>query len=168
MQTALEALRTELDQETEATLRVLQRVPRDRLAWRPHPRSMTLGQLALHVANIPADFSRILGPGGVDFAEVDFGGPDPAPDVDLPGELRRSLAVASAWLGALDDKNADAMWTATRGDEVLFAVPRIVLVRSLMFNHWYHHRGQLCVYLRLLDVPVPPLYGPSADENPFA
>jgi uncharacterized damage-inducible protein DinB len=167
MQTALEALRTELDQEADATLRVLQRVPRDRLEWRPHPRSMSLGQLALHVARTPADFSRILGPGGVDFAEVDFGGPDPTPDVDLPGELRRSLGLARAWLEALDDREADATWTATSGGEVLFAVPRIALVRSLMFNHWYHHRGQLCVYLRLLDLPVPPVYGPSADENPF-
>ncbi len=153
MQTALEALRMELGQEADATLRVLQRVPRDRLEWRPHPTSMTLGQLALHVAQIPADFSRILGPSGVDFAEVDFGGPDPAPDVDLAGELRRSLECARAWLETLDDEAADSTWTATRGSEVLFAVPRIALVRSLMFNHWYHHRGQLCVYLRLLDVP---------------
>jgi len=100
MQTALEALRTELDQEADATLRVLQRVPRDRLEWRPHPKSMTLGQLALHVARIPADFSRILAASGVDFAEVDFGGPDPTPDVDLPGELRRSLGLTRAWLEA--------------------------------------------------------------------
>jgi uncharacterized damage-inducible protein DinB len=128
---------------------------------------MSLGQLALHVARIPADFSRILEASGVDFARVDFGGPDPTPDVDLPGELQRSLGVARTWLQALDDGEADATWTATRGGEVLFAVPRIALVRSLMFNHWYHHRGQLCVYLRLLDVPVPPVYGPSADANPF-
>jgi uncharacterized damage-inducible protein DinB len=128
---------------------------------------MSLGQLALHVALIPGDFSRILEASGVDFAQVDFGGPEPTPDVDLPGELRRSLGVARAWLEAIDDREADATWTATSGGVVLFAVPRIALVRSLMFNHWYHHRGQLCVYLRLLDLPVPPLYGPSADENPF-
>lgn len=167
MLTVLEALRSELDQEAEATLRVLQRVPRDRFGWRPHPRSMSLGQLALHVARIPADFSRILAPSGVEFTEVDFGGPDPSADVDLLNELRSSLGVARAWLEALDDREADAIWTARSGGEVLFAVPRIALVRSLMFNHWYHHRGQLCVYLRLLDLPVPPVYGPSADENPF-
>lgn len=168
MQKVLEALRTELDQEADATLHVLQRVPRDRLEWRPHPKSMSLGQLALHVARIPGDFSRILEPNGVDFAEVDFEGPGPKPDVDLPGELRRSLQVARGWLAALDEREADAIWSATLSGKVLFAVPRISLIRSLMFNHWYHHRGQLCLYLRLLEIPVPPVYGPSADENPFA
>ena len=128
---------------------------------------MSLGELALHVARIPADFARILGANGVDFAEVDFGGAQPTADTDLASELRRSLEVARGWLEGLGAGEASAIWSAKRGDQVLFAVPRIALVGSLTFNHLYHHRGQLCVYLRLLEVPVPAVYGPSADQNPF-
>ncbi len=167
MQTTLDALRRELDQEAEATLRVLQRVPRERFAWRPHPRSMTLGELALHVARIPADFSRILNADGVDFADVDFAGEGPTAATDLAAELAASLETARRWLAGLDAGRATATWTARAGGQFLFAVPRLALVRSLMFNHLYHHRGQLCLYLRLLEVPVPPVYGPTADENPF-
>jgi uncharacterized damage-inducible protein DinB len=167
MQSALDALRSELDQEADTTLRVLQRVPRERFDWRPHPRSMSLGELALHVARIPADFSRILEANGVDFAEVDFSGMQPTAETDLTRELRGSLEVARGWLAALDGGKAAAIWSAKSGGQVLFAVPRLALVRSLMFNHLYHHRGQLCLYLRLLEVPVPAVYGPTADENPF-
>lgn len=167
MESAAQALRSELDREGEVTFRVLQRVPRERLGWRPHARSMSLGELALHVARIPADFSQILEADGVDFAEVDFGGEQPSADTDLARELSVSLEAARKWLAALDDAKATAMWSAKTGGHVLFEVPRLALVRSLMFNHLYHHRGQLCLYLRLLDVPVPPVYGPTADENPF-
>lgn len=167
MRSAIEALRRELDQEGEVTLKVLQRVPRERLDWRPHARSMSLGELAVHVARIPSDFARILEADGVDFADVDFGGGGPTPDTDLAQELRSSLEAARKWLDQLDEARAAAIWSAKAGGHVLFEVPRLALIRSLMFNHLYHHRGQLCVYLRLLEVPVPPVYGPTADENPF-
>jgi uncharacterized damage-inducible protein DinB len=167
MQSALDALRSELDQEADATLRVLQRVPREQFDWRPHPRAMRLGELALHVARIPGEFSSILEADGVDFATVDFGGMQPTAETDLVGEFRESLEVARRWLAALDGGKAAARWSARSGDQLLFAVPRLALVRSLMFNHLYHHRGQLCLYLRLLGAPVPPVYGPTADENPF-
>ena len=167
MQSTLDALRSELDQEADATLRVLQRVPREQFEWRPHPRSMSLGELALHVARIPADFSRILGPNEVDLPQVDSGSVQPTADTDLASELRGSLQVARGWLEALEGGEAAAMVSAKSGDQVLFAAPRTALVRALMFNHLYHHRGQLCLYLRLLEVPVPPVYGPTADENPF-
>jgi uncharacterized damage-inducible protein DinB len=167
MESAAQALRSELDEEGEATLRVLQRVPRERFDWRPHSRSMSLGELALHVARIPADFSQILEADGVDFAEVDFGGTRPSADTDLVHELRSSLEAARKWLAGLDGAKATAIWSARMGGHVLFEVPRLALVRSLMFNHLYHHRGQLCLYLRLLEIPVPPVYGPTADENPF-
>jgi uncharacterized damage-inducible protein DinB len=167
MHSAVDALRSELDQEADATLRVLQRVPWERFEWRPHLRSMSLGELALHVARIPAEFSRTLEEDDVDFAEVDFSGMEPTVDTDLARELHESLEVARGWLAALDGGKAGAMWSAKSHGHVLFAVPRLALVRSLMFNHLYHHRGQLCLYLRLLEVPVPPVYGPTADENPF-
>jgi uncharacterized damage-inducible protein DinB len=160
-------LQSELRQEADGTLRVLQRVPREQFDWRPHPRSMSLGDLALHVARIPAEFSRILDASGVDFEQVDFSGAHASADTDLARELRDSIDAASRWLEALDGQRAAAVWTARSHGRVLFAVPRLALVRSLMFNHLYHHRGQLCLYLRLREIPVPGLYGPTADENPF-
>ena len=82
--------------------------------------------------------------------------------------LDESIAKAKTTLGGMDDAAMTATWRLMRGDRELFAMPRVAFLRSVMLNHWYHHRGQLTVYLRELDVPVPSIYGPSADENPFA
>ncbi len=158
----------ELDQESQVTRQLLERVPLDRLDWRPHSKSMTLGELALHVAQVPGAFARILASDGVDFATVDFSAPASGDTTNLLKVLDDSVCSAREWLGRLDDAGAGALYRARVGQRELFAVPRHVLVRSLVFNHWYHHRGQLTVYLRLLDVPLPPIYGPTADENPFA
>jgi uncharacterized damage-inducible protein DinB len=157
----------ELDQEAVATRRVLERVPLDRLEWRPHPKSMSLGQLALHVAQVPGTFTSILAADEVDFATVDFEAPARGDARSLVKLLEDSVCSARRWLSELDEARANALYRARAGQQALFAVPRHVLVRSLIFNHWYHHRGQLTVYLRLLDVPLPPIYGPTADENPF-
>lgn len=162
------ALAAELEQETAATRRLLERVPADRLGWRPHPKSMTLGQLALHVARIPGDLARLAQGDGVDAATVDFEPPQPASAAELVPLLDGSVAAATAYLGGLQPAEAGAPWRLTVGERELFTLPRLALLRSLMLNHWYHHRGQLVVYLRLLDVPVPAVYGRSADENPFA
>jgi uncharacterized damage-inducible protein DinB len=128
---------------------------------------MSLGELAFHVARVPADFSRILGPSEVDLPQLDVANEQPPAEIDLASELRASLEVARDWLESLDSEEAAALVSARVGEQVLFAAPRIALVRTLMFNHVYHHRGQLCLYLRLLEVPVPAVYGPTADENPF-
>lgn len=157
----------ELDQEARATRELLERVPLERLSWRPHSKSMTLGQLALHVAQVPGAFASILAADEVDFATVDFSGPASGDTSNLVKVLDDSLCGARRWLSQLDDERAGALYRAHLGQQELFAAPRHVLVRSLVFNHWYHHRGQLTVYLRLLDVPLPPIYGPTADENPF-
>ncbi len=161
-------LLAELEQEADNTRRLLERVPADRLDWRPHPKSMTLGELALHVAQLPGQFAEHLAADGVDFAQVDFGGSRSVRKEELLPALERSVAAARAWLERLDDEHAAGLYHARVGGHEIFAVPRLTLVRSLMFNHVYHHRGELCVYLRLLGVPLPPLYGPTADENPFA
>ena len=161
-------LLAELEQEARPTRQLLERIPRDRLDWRPHPKSMTLGQLALHVAQVPGAFAAILAADGVDFATMGFGTPNPADTAELLVALDRSLVGARRWLAQLDEAQATALYHARLAERELFALPRLALVRTLMFNHWYHHRGQLCVYLRLLDVPLPPIYGPTADENPFA
>jgi uncharacterized damage-inducible protein DinB len=158
----------ELEDEAGATRRLLQRVPLPSLSWRPHPKSMSLGELALHVAQIPGAFAKILTPDQGDLGAVDWGTPVPQTLDDILAALEASLGGARAFLTALDDPSAEALWRATLGAKELFAAPRRSFIRALMFNHWYHHRGELMVYLRLLDVPLPAVYGPTADENPFA
>ena len=158
----------ELDFEADTTRRVLERVPRDNLEWQPHPRSFSIGKMAMHVATIPGMFARLLAEDYVDFAEWDFESTDPNPAIDLIALMEESVADAKQWLASVDDEQAFAIWRgAVEGKEVA-AAPRIAVIRTMIFNHLYHHRGQLCVYLRLLDIPVPAIYGPSADEDPFA
>lgn len=157
----------ELEHETNATRRLLERVPADQLGFRPHPKSMTLGQLALHIATIPGSICRMASVDGVDTQKVDFTPPEPAGAAELLPTLESSVAAAKTFLSGLDDSAAGGTWTAFAGERVIFAMPRLALLRSLLLNHWYHHRGQLTVYLRLLDIDVPAIYGRSADENPF-
>ena len=161
----IQALIAELEQETQTTRRVLERVPGDKLSWKPHAKSMSLGQLALHVATTPGGIARILSADSFDITS--FGQQEAATASELLPALEESLNSARSFLSGLDDQQAGATWRLTREGKELMALPRIAVVRSILLNHWYHHRGQLSVYLRLLDVPVPSIYGPSADENPF-
>ena len=160
-----QAFLPELEREAATTRRVLERVPADKLDWRPHPKSMSLGQLSLHIATLPGNIAEIA-------AVEEFPVPDfvqePAQSVaELLSELESGVAKAKALLNGLDDARALAEWKIVKDGRAILTVPRIGLVRSIMLNHWYHHRGQLSVYLRLLDVPLPSIYGPSADEKPF-
>src|SRR5262245_9508067 len=161
----IQALQQELDQEAATTRRVLERVPDDRLAWKPHQKSMSLGQLALHVATLPGAIAEISLQSP--FQAPKFVQPSASSASELLPALDESVAKAKRALGNQDDASLASMWRLMDGDRELFAVPRGALLRTLMLNHWYHHRGQLSVYLRELDVPVPSSYGPSADENPF-
>jgi uncharacterized damage-inducible protein DinB len=164
----VEAMLNELRQEAEITERLLGRVPEGKLKWRPHPKSMSLGQLALHVATIPGDLCLLAQLDQFDAANANFEPAMPDSKEILINALRKSLSEASQYLAALSPEAAVAPWRLTlRGAEV-FSMPRAVMLRSLLLNHWYHHRGQLSVYFRLLDVPVLVIYGRSADENPFA
>lgn len=155
----------ELDREAQITQRVFDRVPEDKLGWKPHTKSQSLGQLAVHIATIPA---FVAAAGAVDNFEIVRRTP---PEVKSRQELQelftKNLASVKALLESMDDAKLMANWTATMGGKVLMTMPRLGLIRTLLLNHSYHHRGQLSVYLRLLDVPVPSIYGPSADENPF-
>ena len=155
----------ELEQEAQATRRVLQRVPEDKLSWRPHPRSSSLGQLAMHVAIIPSLGTRVLAPDV--FEAPEFAQPEARTSAELLRTLEESLASARQFLSELTPERAEGMWRLVRGGRELIAAPRLPMIRTLMFNHWYHHRGSLVVYLRLLDVPLPPVYGPTADEKTF-
>ncbi len=158
-------LLAELEQEAQTTRRVLQRVPGDKLGWRPHPKSSSLGQLALHVAIIPSLGLHVLGPDVLEAPE--FVQPEPRTAAELLPTLEESLVSARRFLSELTPERAEGMWRLVNGGRELMAAPRIAMVRTLMFNHWYHHRGSLVVYLRLLDVPLPAVYGPSADEKAF-
>jgi len=160
------ALLQEFENEAVTTRRVLERVPTDKLEWRPHPKSMSLGVLALHVAASPG---VICGWAAEDITQ--FKGdptPTPASTEEILAAHDQSVTASKAILGKIGDAGMEQMWTAKAGDKTLMAMPKGSLVRAIVMNHWIHHRGQLSVYLRLLDVPVPSIYGPSADENPFA
>lgn len=164
----MELMLNELHHEAETTKRLLDRLPQEKLGWRPHPKSMSLGQLALHVASIPGNLSRLAQLSEFEAANANFKPAMPESKEMVMDALSRSLSEASEYLASLSPEAAAAPWRLTlRGTEV-FSVPRVVMLRSLLLNHWYHHRGQLSVYLRLLDVPVPVIYGRSADENRFA
>ena len=164
--TISEGLLQELDQEARTTRRLLERVPQEHLEWRPHEKSMTLGQLARHVTMIPGGVAAAV-------TETTMQVPNfPQPTItdvrDLLPQLDESVAKARAILGPMSDENMMATWRLMNGDQTIMAMPRVAFLRSIMLNHWYHHRGQLSVYLRQLGVPLPSIYGPSADENPFA
>jgi uncharacterized damage-inducible protein DinB len=163
----IDGLLKELEEEAIATRRVLERVPDNQLAWRPHQKARTLGELALHVATVPGGVAELVAsPSPAQAPE--FTDPSPRNASDLIPALEESITKAKAALARLDDAAVLETWRLMQGDRELFAVPRIAMLRSVMLNHWYHHRGQLTVYLRALDIPVPSIYGPSADENPFA
>lgn len=157
-----EALLTEWDFETISTRKCLERAPGDQLAYKPHERSTTLGDLATHIATIP-----LLGEATAAQPELNFA------TLSLPklGEAGCAAlfddcsARFKAALGSLSDAQLMEPWTLRAGDTVMATMPRIAALRRLTFSHIIHHRAQLAVYLRLLNIPVPSIYGPSADEQ---
>lgn len=157
----------ELAMEAATTRRVLERIPEASLTWRPHAKSMSLGQLALHVATLPRQLSEFLSGDSLDLSAAAGAPPSVTSRSALLAAFDGSIAHATHYLESLSDGRATELWTLKNGEIPLFSAPRHGVIRSLLFNHWYHHRGQLVVYLRLLDVPVPSVYGPTADENPF-
>src|SRR5712692_5714774 len=163
----IDGMLQELEQEAQTTRRALERVPDNQLTWRPHEKARTLGELALHVAMVPGGVAELVASPSPAQAPQ-FVDPAPKSASELIPALDQSIAKAKNVLGGMSDAALMATWRMMRGERELFAVPRVALLRSIMLNHWYHHRGQLTVYLRELDIPIPSIYGPSADENPFA
>ena len=163
----IDGLLAELEQEAVTTRRVLERVPQSSLSWKPHPKSMSLGQLALHVATVPGSVAELAArdvvPNPPQFVQ-----PEADSTAQLIPSLAESVARAKSALGDFDDSRMSATWRLQNGGKDIMAMPRAAFVRAIMLNHWYHHRGQLLVYLRLLNQSVPSVYGPTADENPFA
>lgn len=155
----------ELDQEAQTTKRVLDRIPGDKLSWKPHPRCFSLGQLALHIAAVPGGVAAAAT--GDTFETPSFTQAEPRSCKEVFDTFWQSLNNAKDTLKKMDDAKLNSMWSLTKNGKTLLCIPRVAFIRSIMMNHVYHHRGQLAVYLRMLEVPVPSIYGPSADENPF-
>jgi uncharacterized damage-inducible protein DinB len=160
-----EQIIAELQHEAATTRRVLERVPTEHLSWKPHEKSMSLGELADHIARLPAGIADLI-------TELETELPDvprvqPSSRDELLTTLDRCVPYAIEKLQGFGDGGLQETWRMTAQGRTLLQMPRVAMVRSVMLNHWYHHRGQLTVYLRLLEVPLPSVYGPSADEQIF-
>jgi uncharacterized damage-inducible protein DinB len=165
-----DALLPEFDQEMKNTRRTLERVPEDKLDWRPHEKSMTLGGLTTHISNLPSWTTYTINQDSLDIAPVG----QPPLKLEQIKSVREALEMfdknvtaARAAIADASDEQLHQTWTLLHGGHKVFALPRAAVLRTVVMNHIIHHRAQLGVYLRLNDVPVPSLYGPSADEGGF-
>ena len=163
-----DSLLPEFDHEMATTRRVLQRVPEAHFAWKPHDKSMSLGQLAGRIANLPSWCTRMLESTTFDLDAEPVPATrsiEPESVVTLLRDFDAKVAAARGMLLTRTDAELLAPWTLANGEQELFTMPRISAIRSFVLNHLIHHRGQLTVYLRLKEVPLPPIYGPTADET---
>ncbi len=168
MRTIAEPMLNEFREESKITRRILDRIPADKLTWKPHPKSMSLGQLAIHIAMVPGRLAALATQSdSFDVAQGNFLPDQPKDLKEIQSTFEESVKQAEGCLKDLTDESARQPWRLMAKGKEVFAQPRVNVLRSIMLNHWYHHRGQLSVYLRLLDVPLPVIYGRSADENPF-
>lgn len=163
-QSIAQSLLAEFEAQAPITRRFLERVPEDKLTWKPHDKSMTAGQLAYHLAAVPGGVVRFVGTNPA--IDPDFSFPQPSSRDEILNIHDEGVAAARQLLPKFDDAAMGETWRLIVGGKELVAVPRVEFLRNIMLNHWYQHRGQLCVYLRLLNVPVPASWGPSADEPP--
>jgi len=159
-----ETLLPEFDHEYANTRRTLERVPNDKLSWQPHAKSWPFQKLATHLAQLPTWVTETFRSDHVDLA-VPSEAPKPATTEEIVALFDKNVAEARAALAAAGDEEFFKPWSLRNGEQVLFTMPKIAVLRGFVFNHQIHHRGQLTVYLRLNDLPVPALYGPSADES---
>ena len=155
----------EFETQAAVTRRFLERLPEDRLTWKPHEKSMTAGQLAFHLAGVPGGIMHFVQ--GASNQVPEFAAfPQPASREEILKKLDESIVTVQELLPKFDDAAMNATWRLLHGETEILAVPRQQFLRDIMFSHWYQHRGQFSVYLRLLHVPVPASWGPSADEAP--
>lgn len=166
MSVLIETLQNEFRDEMPSVRKMLERVPDDKLGWKPHDKSRTLGELAFHVANLPGMAEKII-----DHDEFSAGTGTPTvvtSTQQIRDAFERSVQAGEKAFGNLTEERANGDWRLLFRDKEILRKKRSAALRTNMLNHLYHHRGQLSVYLRLLNVPLPVVYGPTADENPFA
>lgn len=164
-----ESILPEFDHEMANTRKTLERVPDDKFDWRPHFKSGTMGWLAAHLANLPGWVSFTLEQDSLDIAPA--GGTtapaQPKTAKELLQAFDKNVAAARTAISRASDAELTQPWTLMAGQHKVFTLPRVAVLRSFVMNHTIHHRAQLGVYLRLNDIPVPAIYGPSADEGGF-
>jgi uncharacterized damage-inducible protein DinB len=158
----------EFDQEMQNTRKTLERCPDEKWNWKPHEKSGTVGWLAGHIATMPGWLAMTINTEELDYAPVDGPGFQ-APKIDnrkqLLAEFDKNAAEARAALASVSDAEMMKGWKLLAGGKEIFTMPRVACIRGMVLNHIIHHRAQLTVYYRLIGVPVPGLYGPSADEG---
>lgn len=161
-----DSILAEIEQEAVTTKKLLELLPEDKLTWRPHSKAMSLGELAMHVAGLQGGVAELSSSDSADAADL-----PPLQEAKSRTEVLEVFAdsqrKAKEIVGSTDDERAMSEWQFNRDGKTVVAMPRIAFWRSILLNHNYHHRGQLSTYLRQLDVKLPSIYGPSADENPF-
>ncbi|MBM3751668.1 MAG: DUF664 domain-containing protein [Acidimicrobiia bacterium] len=156
----------EFDQEMAVTRRLLERSPAGSFDWTPHPKSFTLGALSTHLTRIPRWGERILTQPDYDLTSAPATPPPPhATPAEVLAAFDAAVGAVRQLLTTLSEAELQAPWQLKRNGDVMLTVPRVAAFKSFVINHSVHHRGQLSVYLRLLDVPVPAMYGPTADER---
>lgn len=160
-----QGLIAELQMEAANTRKILERVPLDKSDWKPHAKSMALGRLATHVAEIPGWASITLDQDVLDFAVAGFKPHVAKTSEELLSILDENVKKAVASLEHATEDTFNTMWTMKNGEHVFFTLPKKVVLRTFAYSHNIHHRAQLGVYLRMLDIPVPGMYGPTADEG---
>lgn len=159
------ALIAEMEHEAAVTRTCLERISADKFDWKPHEKSMTFGRLASHIAEMFAWTPSTMEHAELDFSKMDYKPFDPSTTEELVEYLDKNVAEAVASLRSSADERFMENWTMRNGEQVYFTMPKVAVMRSFVMNHIVHHRGQLSVYLRLNDISVPSIYGPSADEG---
>jgi len=162
--TIAQALLAEFETQAAITRRFLERLPEDKLTWRPHERSMTAGQLAFHLASVPGGVVRFSLENPAQAPNFSF--PQPETRDEILKKFDESITAVREVLPTIDDAAMNETWRLMAGEKQILAQPRQQFLRDVMLSHWYQHRGQFSVYLRILNVPVPASWGPSADEPP--
>jgi uncharacterized damage-inducible protein DinB len=156
----------ELEHELVSTTKLLNLVPADKLAWRPNPKAMTLGELANHVAAIPGRYLTFAEEGNTSLDTL-VTHSSPKNKEEVLNNFKVGTSKAMEILSKADEVWGNKLWNLTKNGAVVFTLPLSLFTRLLVFNHLFHHRGQLSTYLRALNIAIPSIYGPSADENPF-
>ncbi len=155
----------ELQHEAANTRKMLERVPEDKHSWKPHEKSMTLGRLASHVAELPMWVVNTVENDELDFAKGEYKPFFAETNKELLKTFDDSISKSIEALKKATDENLMGNWKLRSGDQVYFEMPRVAVIRAMVLSHLIHHRGQLSVYLRLQEVPLPSVYGPTADES---
>lgn len=161
-----QSLLPELQQEFASTRKMLERIPFDKWDWKPHEKSFPLGRLTDHVAELVNWLPFTLSTSELDFSKNPYQSPKSESREQLLSNFDRDVKNCLAMVEATPDEKYAETWTMRNGDQVFFTLPKLAVIRTWAMNHLIHHRAQLSVYLRLLDVPVPGMYGPTADEMP--